>query len=193
MTIYFTSDLHFGHRKITEYTERGRFTNSEKHTRWLMELWNDTVTNEDTVYHLGDFTFDNRFLAREFAKLKGEHIIMLKGNHDSAKVWRRFAETEPRIQMHDYLEVNIEGQHICLFHFPISSWHRQHHGAWHLHGHCHSNLKIKQGRMLDVGLDSAYDVLGEHKFFTFEDVKKYMETIPLQVSDHHTVREGSND
>ena len=66
-------------------------------------------------------------------------------------------------------------------------------GRVHLTGNCHSNLKIKQGRMLDVGLDSAYDVLGEHKFFTFEDVKKYMESIPLQVSDHHKVREGSND
>jgi hypothetical protein len=67
----------------------------------------------------------------------------------------------------------------------VSSWHKQGYGSWHLHGHCHGNHADSKGKMLDVGIDSAYNIYKEHKFFTEEDVAVYMQDRSVYVSDHH--------
>lgn len=52
--VWLTSDLHFQHRRIVEYTNRGVDTTQEDHDRWLIDLWNSQVNKNDTVYSLGD-------------------------------------------------------------------------------------------------------------------------------------------
>ena len=53
---FFTSDLHFFHRKLVGITNRWRDTDEDAHNEWLINLWNSTVGPSDTVYHLGDFS-----------------------------------------------------------------------------------------------------------------------------------------
>ena len=49
----------------------------------LIKNWNDTVSNNDTVLHLGDFGLGNREYIREIiGKLHGKKILIL-GNHDN--------------------------------------------------------------------------------------------------------------
>ena len=55
MTIFFTSDTHFGHAKIIEYLNRP-FATAEEMDEQLAVRWNEIVGEKDTVYHLGDFT-----------------------------------------------------------------------------------------------------------------------------------------
>ena len=52
--IFFTSDHHFGHANIIQFSNRP-FENVEAMNRAMIERWNEKVSPEDEVYHLGDF------------------------------------------------------------------------------------------------------------------------------------------
>src|SRR4051812_8195892 len=81
MTLYFTSDLHFGHQRIIELCNRP-FGSVEEMNQTIIDRWNDTVKNDDTVFVLGDVAMgkisDSLPLVK---KLKGnKHLV--SGNHD---------------------------------------------------------------------------------------------------------------
>ena len=52
--IYFTSDTHFNQQRTLELSRRP-FDSVEHMNNILVQNWNNTVKQEDTVYHLGDF------------------------------------------------------------------------------------------------------------------------------------------
>jgi len=52
--IWFTSDHHFGHKNIIEFSKRP-FANVEEMNAELVKRWNERIAKEDKVYHLGDF------------------------------------------------------------------------------------------------------------------------------------------
>jgi calcineurin-like phosphoesterase family protein len=51
--IFLTSDTHFGHNKPFVWEERG-FSSVEEMNYRIIQNWNNIVSSEDTVYHLGD-------------------------------------------------------------------------------------------------------------------------------------------
>lgn len=186
--VWFTSDLHFRHKNIVKFTDRKLVTTQELHDEWLIDLWNSQVQKGDIVYNLGDFNFSGKLQDWEnlINQLNGS-IQLVKGNHDSSDVLKKLQH--PRMTWDKYLEKTIEGQHIDMFHFPISAWHKQGYGSWHLHGHTHGNLKseFSQGKILDVGLDSSYNLLGKHRLFSFDEVKEIMQKKEIAMADHHKV------
>lgn len=131
--IFFTSDLHIGHKKIVEYTKRGKDTTQEDHDKWLTDLWNSQVSRHDIVYQLGDFVFNCRDLEvwqSVVSKLNGR-IIHIKGNHDSSDVLKKSGH-----EWYDLKRVKIGKQHIVMCHFALRVWDMYHHGAWQIYGHC---------------------------------------------------------
>ena len=59
--VYFISDLHFGHKKITEFGGDLRTGNSwEENMEAIIDNWNNTVTKRDIVYVLGDVAFNKQ-------------------------------------------------------------------------------------------------------------------------------------
>lgn len=186
---WFTSDLHHKHKRIVEFTDRGRYTNVDDHTDWIRNIWNSTVAKGDIVYHLGDFSFaSKKEEVFEFAKSLNGNIIMIKGNHDRTETLDYLKDNNAISAWYDYKEIKLGGDiSTVLFHFPISSWHKQVYGAIHLHGHTHGNLKeeFSQGKILDVGLDNAYNRSGIHKFFSEEEIVRIMENRTARVNDHH--------
>ena len=183
----FTSDLHFGHKRIVEFTNRGIDCGSqENHDRWLVNLWNTEVSAGDVVYVLGDYSFSAKYdpIAEFTSKLKGTKII-IKGNHDRREHLDQLVKDELIAAWYDYKEIKVKDTPVVLFHFPIASWHKQSYGAWHLHGHCHGNFKDSKGKMLDVGIDSVYNFYGKHKFMDEHEIKYRMETVPIYLGDHH--------
>lgn len=51
--IYFTSDLHYGHKATISMCDRP-FNDVEEMNQTLFENWNNIVHQNDTVYILGD-------------------------------------------------------------------------------------------------------------------------------------------
>jgi calcineurin-like phosphoesterase family protein len=175
---YYTSDLHFYHKNIVSFTERGRDTTIEKHEEWLMDLWNSTVTPQDTVYHLGDFSFKHLQVPYLLANLNGwKHFV--EGNHDPI-----LKAGESLVHVSKLHNIRVVGNKTVICHYPLAAWEGSGRGVWHLHGHSHGNYQT-QGKILDVGLDSAYKIFGKHKFFTEQDIVDYMATRSIYTPETH--------
>ena len=185
----FSSDNHHQHRRIVDFTNRGIETSSEEHDEWLVNIWNRDVTKSDEIWHIGDLSFASKYtdLAKFVSRLNG-NINLIKGNHDKAEFLNRLKVDGLINNWYDYKEIKIGDQHVCLFHFPVQSWHKQGYGAWHLFGHSHGNLTGVRGKMLDVGLDSSYNLYGTHRFFSEFDIATYMARQELVITDHHKER-----
>lgn len=154
MTTFVTSDLHFFHKNILKYEPAARpFSCISEMHETIITNWNSTVKNSDTVFILGDVSFGNvNDTWPILSRLSGE-LILIAGNHDhklisSSLLRSRFTEIK------DYHQMKVNDKHIVMFHFPIESWDRRHHGSIHLHGHLHSkNQEILSSKRWDVGLD----------------------------------------
>lgn len=71
------SDTHFYHHKIAEYCDR-----PEDWDKVIVSNWNAVVEHNDVVFHLGDFAFGSKEMAKEKVESLNGQIILLKGNHD---------------------------------------------------------------------------------------------------------------
>ena len=73
--IYFTSDLHLGYRSIIEFNNRP-FESVEEMNRALIVNYNSVVTDEDTVYILGDLAYriNSDEANKLISQLKGKNI-----------------------------------------------------------------------------------------------------------------------
>ncbi len=192
MANYYTSDLHIEHKRITEYTDRSLVVSQEDHTDWVIDLINSTVKPGDTLFNLGDFVFskDPKEIVEIIERINC-HVVCIKGNHDSNTTWKK-VKTNKVISFQDYKEMKLkDGQHLCMFHFPMHVWHRQHYGSYHAHGHTHGSYQ-GQGRILDVGLDNSLNVFGEYKLFTEDDIIQFMSGREVISNDGHKVRITEN-
>jgi len=185
MTIWFTSDTHFLHENIVDYSSRP-FLDVNHMTEGLIEKWNERVKNGDTVYHLGDFALTNNkkqatavdLLLR---RLNGQKFL-IKGNHD------RDAVTGSRhwVKVADYMEIKVDigevhKQRIVMSHYPFRSWNQMHRGAIMLHGHCHGNLTHTGGKIMDIGVD-----VHEYAPISLDAVLIFMRDQSVVSCDHHT-------
>lgn len=186
MATYFTSDLHHKHKKILNFTERNKVTDVENHTDWLVSVWNSRVKPGDTVYHLGDISFSNRYLqlSQFVSRLNGD-IYLIKGNHDNPQFMKQLLKDKLIVWYGDYKEIVINQVKTVLFHYPISSWRAMHYGSYHLFGHCHGNFN-PPGKSIDVGLDSVYNLFGEYKVLSENEIDEFLKEREINAVDHHT-------
>ena len=57
--IFLTSDLHFGHDREFVWKVRG-YNSVEEMNEAQVRKWNETVSENDSVYILGDFCWNNQ-------------------------------------------------------------------------------------------------------------------------------------
>lgn len=76
MSIYLIADLHFDDEKIMNYENRPFGTVSEMNEK-IINNWNNVVSEDDTVYLLGDIG-NEQYISR----LNGIKYLV-KGNHDT--------------------------------------------------------------------------------------------------------------
>lgn len=53
---FYISDTHFGHEAIIGSCERP-FSSVKEMDEFMIDAWNSTVSDDDIIYHLGDFAF----------------------------------------------------------------------------------------------------------------------------------------
>jgi calcineurin-like phosphoesterase family protein len=149
MAIYFTSDTHFGHGGALGLYRRP-FASVAAMNAALIERWNETVTPEDEVWHLGDFAIRQKpqAVAELLAQLCGRKHL-LTGNNDPTAT----TELDGWESVRPYAEITIESTSLVLCHYPFRSWRGMNKGWVNLHGHCHGRLK-PQPRQFDVGVDA---------------------------------------
>ena len=79
--IFFTADLHLGHTNIIKYCKRP-FQNVDEMNAKLIENWNETVSDKDEIYVVGDFAFMGTKNVEEILKHLRGRKYLLRGNHD---------------------------------------------------------------------------------------------------------------
>lgn len=173
MNIWFTSDTHFGHENIIKYCNRP-YPNVRIMDDEIIHNWNSRIQPTDTVYHLGDFCFNN--FNRYFHSLNGQ-IHFIEGNHDK----EAFANRNKFASYNKFKEIRINGQKIVLCHYALRVWNKSHHGSWHIYGHSHGTLPDEPNALsFDVGVDC-------HNYFpiSFEEVATIMKKKTWTPIDHH--------
>jgi calcineurin-like phosphoesterase family protein len=141
---WFISDTHFFHENIIKFCNRP-FINAEHMNEFMISEWNNCVSPQDKVYHLGDVALgaggNEGRLANLLRRLNG-HKRLIVGNHDNLKssalqtnfqkidLWKGF-KTEGFTCVHIPLEIDqLRDGDVCV------------------HGHIHDNLK--KGRYINV-------------------------------------------
>lgn len=138
--IFFTSDLHFGHKNIIKFCNRPWDT-TEEMDEALITNWNSVVGDNDIVFDLGDFAFaTNRRWKDILERLNGKHYLIL-GNHDTTRwpgdnIINLFERAEQQ------MFVKIDERFVYLNHYPYlcygGSWKAADYSVWQLFGHVHS-------------------------------------------------------
>lgn len=163
MTDFFTSDLHLGHEAIIKFAGRP-FFDSDEMEQTLIDNINARVGKNDRLFILGDVTMargekGERIMRKFLDKLVCKNVYLILGNHDIQDVerLRKIGFKEPCIRR----TIKENGHKVVLDHFPIAEWDGFFRGAYHLHGHIHSNrsYNLEQAELLgirryDVGVDA---------------------------------------
>ena len=134
------------------------FSTVEEMENVLISNWNSMVTNEDTVYILGDFCWGKEpDWIRILDKIIGNKVL-IRGNHDlknmPVNLKNKFADIK------DYQEIDDNGRTVIMCHYPILAYkHSFDPNTFMLFGHVHNNTKesylitqfIKQIRQNYIG------------------------------------------
>jgi calcineurin-like phosphoesterase family protein len=124
--IFVISDTHFNHKSMI--TKKWRdFKSVEQMNEHIIYQWNQTVTNEDIVFILGDLCIGKKTetIKEIMPILNGRHII-ISGNHDKGL-------TNPRIQS---IVINYKGLDVELVHDPKNASGKY---KYVIHGHLHQH------------------------------------------------------
>ena len=162
MKTFITADLHFGHANMMKFNPDTRqYRDADHMNAMLVQEWNTTVGVDDLVYHLGDFAFLQASKATAIARMLNGRKILIQGNHDhkllNDKTFRDCFE-----EVHMYHEINVDGNKVCMFHYPIHEWNQCHRGAVMFHGHVHAKpTGLEKYRARDVGMDATGTVVVE--------------------------------
>lgn len=83
--IYFVSYTHFNHKNIIDYCNRP-FNSVDEMNNVLIQNWNATVSNNDIIYHLGDFALGRKDTIMEITSNLNGKKYLIRGNHDNWSV-----------------------------------------------------------------------------------------------------------
>lgn len=136
---FFTSDTHFGHAKIIEYCNRP-FKSVEEMNEKLIENWNNTVSDGDVIFHLGDIALGGSSVWNSILPRLNGCIYLIKGNHDMKNLRNNYTGFFKEI--HSQMQIHIEKRSIYLNHFPFlcysGSYRNSQDAVYQLFGHVHS-------------------------------------------------------
>jgi calcineurin-like phosphoesterase family protein len=116
----------------------------------LIANWNERVTPEDTVFHVGDFVFKsgpNCAKAEDWIKRLNGNIIFIRGNHDNNNSLKTIL---------DCVHITYAGRRINLCHKPE---HANPDFEINLVGHVHDKWRVRTYAEHYKNIASAVDVI----------------------------------
>jgi len=148
MSVFYTSDLHIGHKFVAglrgfwdEDNVVGDYVNpyvgehtaealpdTDAHDSWLADIWDSTVKKDDQVFVLGDISINGGQHALDWIAARPGTKHLIAGNHDPVGPWdRRAVKKLPEWlkyfeTVQPYLRRKLNGQNLLLSHFPYQSW-----------------------------------------------------------------------
>ncbi len=172
--VWFTADLHLGHNAILKHQPNRPWLTIHEHNKAVVDTINKYADKNDVLYILGDWIWRSGHASKLRALINCRTIHLVQGNHDANSL-RRYVSS-----MELMMFPKINGQHFHLSHYPLISWRKKAHGAIHLYGHCHGTIEEESDKInplrksMDVGLDNAWHLTGEHRPFSMDEILEMM-------------------
>ena len=187
--IFFTADLHLGHKNIIKHCDR-QFSSVNEMDEHLITVWNSHVQPDDSVYIIGDFIFRSTVSPTNYlSRLNGKKHLLL-GNHDTNWI-KKVDLTKHFATVDRFLEISDGQHHITLCHYPLMSWNRMSKGGYMIHGHIHNNRNafyfpmLKQmPNLLNAGVD-----INEFSPVTLDELVKNNEIFKYECSKKESLEE----
>lgn len=170
--VWLTSDLHFCHNREFLYGSRG-FANTEEALENTVKRFNEVVSEEDTVWILGDCILnDNEKGIEALKQLKGhKHLVI--GNHDTLARITLYKENEIFESIQYATMIKYKKYNFYLSHYPAITGNHDGTAPYNIHGHTHSKDKFCE-------FDGCYNVNQDaHNCYPVDmdtiilDIKKY--------------------
>ena len=195
---WISSDSHWNHTNICKGISSWTsgmcrdFPTLEKMNTAIIKTINDHVMQDDTFYHLGDWSFGGIESIWKFREqLNCKHVILILGNHDThiendkvlpnQDCYRNgnwITAKELFKEVYSYYELKVGKQKLILHHHPIDHWRDAEKGSIMLHGHCHGSINNcitnTKFRRMDVGIDWP-----EFRPYTIDEVITKMNKRPV--------------
>ena len=184
--IWFTSDQHFGHKNIYNFTTyldwqnqdaetvyvRPEFSNSFECDQYMLDKLAAVLKNNDKIYFLGDVAMDHKYID-ELAKLPGTKILIL-GNHDNFKM-SKYKNAFKRI--YAYRDVsNLFPKELgkqIVTHCPCHmETFYPHTNVTNIHGHTHEKIVRKDDGSIDKRYINISVELTEYKPLHIDEITK---------------------
>lgn len=165
---WIVSDTHFNHANIIKYENRP-FASKEEMNEELIRRWNEVVSPDDTVYHLGDVLFGGRSIRDGILKRLNGYKILRLGNHDyrtTVSQWKNYFD--------EVYDDDILLDELCLSHYPLPEDEMEkllHIGLikGNVCGHVHSQIEgLDQDKYQCVSVE-----LTDYRPIDFDLVKKH--------------------
>ena len=137
---YYISDLHIGHSNVIKFDDRP-FKDIDEMFQTILTNWNNTVTNKDTVYIIGDFIWDKENQWYDIVKQFKGHKVLIKGNHDP----KQFSHKTKSLflDIKDYAMITDGANKLVLSHYPIICYPKDYFpNVYMLYGHVHSTREM---------------------------------------------------
>jgi calcineurin-like phosphoesterase family protein len=151
----------------------------------LIDNINAVVRENDRLIHCGDFCWvrgNPEKVAAVYAKyrnqIKCRNVFLVYGNHDP----KQFSQARDLVSRlfsgtFDLYQTYINNELAVCSHYSMLRWDRSHHNSLHFFGHSHDKLSdwldehTPGHHSLDVGVDTAYRLLGEYRPFSAKEAK----------------------
>jgi calcineurin-like phosphoesterase family protein len=167
--VFFTADLHLGHRNIIGYCNRPFSTGGEMDAKIISSI-NETVGQNDILYVIGDFCHKGGTALSYRERIACQNVHIILGNHDEPTKF-----TSGFSSVSDQKMILYKNQKIFMCHYPMRSWSGSYRKSWMLYGHVHGRLNredVASGRLtLDVGVDNKRNGVEFGTPWSFKDIE----------------------
>lgn len=193
MTTWFTSDTHAFHKNICKGISTWGsgvtrdFDCEVKMTEQMAQKINSRVKTEDTLFHLGDWSFGGKDKIKKFREMINcNHIHLIYGNHDH-KIIDNYDNCHSLFEsVQFYLEKRFNGVTISMFHRALGVWEDIGKGGINLFGHSHGSYSRIFGKQMDVGVDT-----NGLKPYSLDEIFYLMNQKEIILVDHHNAESNS--
>lgn len=170
MAEFITSDLHLSHNNIwkPDYASRP-VSSTEEMNEMLISNWNEVVSQNDTVYVLGDVCMGKIAESLPLCELLQGHKVLVFGNHD--RMFRPKNDNQFHKWMTEYSQYfesitneMVWNDRLLFNHFPYSgdshdedrylSSRPQKSRLWLCHGHTHQKEFLSGEKSIHIGIDA---------------------------------------
>jgi len=142
---WYTSDQHFGHKKIIELCNRP-FSCVEEMDRELIERYRSCVRDTDRVAFVGDFSFSKPSRTVEIMKQLPGQKFLIRGNHDKGTTTHYL--NAGFLLVIDEIVARLDGVETIISHYPPKDPNQS-----RVHGHTHFAGKLTN-KAVHVGVDA---------------------------------------